>query len=309
MSKRARLALFLVLLATLIISGLVAMYYFRPTPAPPPPPPPAPAPRPYSGNTWGHLAPGSLSLLSKVAIVQDQRTGEVLYEKDADRVTPIASITKLMTAMVLLDAHLSMTAPVTVTQDDVDTLKNSLSHLPVGWMLTREQLLHLALMSSENRAASALARTFPGGTAAFVAAMNAKAAALGMAHTRFVDPHGLHPDNVSTARDLLLMVNAAYGYETIRRMTTSQEFTVESLNSGRARTFGNSDYLVAREKWVVGLSKTGFILESGYCLALQTTVLGRPVVMVFLDSVGKHTRMGDAARARAWLEAGAKGKR
>jgi D-alanyl-D-alanine endopeptidase (penicillin-binding protein 7) len=237
-------------------------------------------------------------------LVADQGTGELLYEKDADRVTSIASITKLMTAMVILDARLPMGEPVTVTQDDVDTLRNSLSRLPVGWTLTREEMLRLALMASENRAASALARTFPGGTQAFVAAMNAKALSLGMGHTHFVDPHGLHAENASTAKDLLLMANAAYGYPTIRRMTTTPSHTVVSLGSGRSRTFGNSDYLVASDRWVVGLSKTGFINESGYCLVLQATIKERSVVMVFLDSVGKHSRQGDAARVRAWLETG-----
>jgi D-alanyl-D-alanine endopeptidase (penicillin-binding protein 7) len=237
--------------------------------------------------------------------VADQGTGEVLFEKDADRVASIASITKLMTAMVTIDARLPMDDPVTVTQDDVDTLRNSLSRLPVGWTLTREEMLRLALMASDNRAASALARTFPGGAEALVAAMNAKASALGMGHTRFVDPHGLHAEDASTARDLLLMVNAACGYPPIRRMTTTPSYTAVSLDSGRSRTFGNSDYLVASDGWVVGLSKTGFINESGYCLVLQATIMERPVVMVFLDSVGKHSRQGDAARVRAWLEAGA----
>ena len=298
MTVKTRLALFLTFLAALVAVA-TAVHLLRRNPPPPPPPPP---PKPYTGNRWGALSTRALDLHSPIAMVQDQETGEILYERDADTVTPIASITKLMTAMVLLDSGLSLSAPVTVVQEDVDTLKNSLSHLPVGWMLTREDLLNLALMSSDNRAAAALARTFPGGTPAFVTAMNAKAMSLGMMHTHFVDPHGLHPDNTSTARDLLLMVDAAYTYPTIRRMTTMPDRTVVALNSGRARTFGNSDYLVAREGWSVGLSKTGFILESGFCLALQAKILGRPVVMIFLKSEGKHTRQGDAARVRTWLE-------
>jgi len=302
--KRTRLILFLTLNALLVVGGLAwQVTPRRTTPeVASPAPPSAKLVRRYA---WAGLDPARLTLRSNAALVADQESGEVLYEKDADRVTPMASITKLMTAMVLLDARLPMNAPVTVTQDDVDTLRNSLSHLPVGWTLTREEMLRLALMASENRAASALARTFPGGTEAFVAAMNAKASTLGMGHTRFVDPHGLHAENTSTARDLLLMVNAAYEYSAIRRMTTTPSYTVVSLNSGRSRTFGNSDYLVANDRWVVGLSKTGFINEAGYCLVLQSTIRDRPVVMVFLDSVGKHSRQGDAARVRAWLEAGA----
>lgn len=306
MRKRTRLALFLILNA-LLVSGALAWHLV----------PPRDqdstamqslASRPGHGavtrREWAGLDRARLALRSSAALVADQGTGELLYEKDADRVTSIASITKLMTAMVILDARLPMDEPVTVTQDDVDTLRNSLSRLPVGWTLTREEMLRLALMASENRAASALARTYPGGTEAFVAAMNAKALALGMGHTRFVDPHGLHAENASSARDLLLMVNAAYEYPAIRRMTTTPSYTAVSLGSGRSRTFGNSDYLVASDRWVVGLSKTGFINESGYCLVLQATIKERPVVMVFLDSVGKHSRQGDAARVRAWLETG-----
>jgi D-alanyl-D-alanine endopeptidase (penicillin-binding protein 7) len=213
-----------------------------------------------------------------------------------------------MTAMVLLDCRLPSEEPIAVEEQDVDLLKQSLSHLPVGWVLTRGELLQLALMSSENRAASALARTYPGGAAAFVEAMNAKARALGMVDTRFADPSGLNPENTSTARDLLALVSAATQYDTIRHMTTSPSLTVTSLRSGRSRTFGNSDYLVTLEHWVIGLSKTGFIRESGYCLVLQAFILDRPVLMVLLDSDGKHSRMGDAARVRAWLEESARGK-
>lgn len=303
MQKGTRFALFLALNALLVAGGLAWQTLPRRTPdaaslA-------SPSAKSVKRYAWAGLDPARLALRSNAVLVADQGSGEVLYEKDADRVTPIASITKLMTAMVLLDAHLPMNAPVTVTQDDVDILRNSLSHLPVGWTLTREEMLRLALMSSENRAAAALARTYPGGTPSFVAAMNAKASTLGMGHTRFVDPHGLHAENASTARDLLLMANAAYGYPAIRRMTTAPSYTAVSQSSGRSRTFGNSDYLVASDRWEVGLSKTGFINEAGYCLVLQATIKERPVVMVFLDSVGKHSRQGDAARVRAWLESGA----
>ncbi len=272
--------------------------------APAPASPSAPViPRPEPVD-WAQLPPERLRLRSSFALVVDQESDRVLYAKDAGAITPIASITKLMTAMVLLDARLPMDVPVTVTEDDVDTLRGSSSRLPVGWTLTRADLLHLALMSSENRAAHALARTYPGGVDAFVAAMNAKARALGMDATHYADPTGLHSENVSTARDLATLVKATYGYEAIRRMTTSGQYEVRSLASGRARLFGNSNGLVRDPRWSIGLSKTGFINDSGFCLVMQTTIRNRPVILVLLDSVGKFSRIGDAVRIRQWLESG-----
>ncbi len=309
MRKRTRLILFLSLVAGLAAgtmawqiagagkpassSGLVQTAAWVPRAL-------VPTPR----DPWPKLNPTKLTVRSNSALVADQATGQILYDKDADRITPIASISKLMSAMVLLDSGVSLDEPETVTQDDVDTFKNSLSRLPVGWTLTRRELLQLALMASENRAAAALARTFPGGTRAFVAAMNAKAQALGMTHTHFLDPHGPHPDNVSTARDLFLMVKAAYGYDTIRTMTTTAQYQARALNTGRIRFFGNSNYLIYNDRWSIGLSKTGFINESGFCLVMEAQIMGRPVAMIFLDSAGKHTRQGDAARVRQWLESG-----
>jgi len=263
-----------------------------------------PAPAPSEPHEWAHLAPESLRLRSAYALVLDQGSDRVLYAKAPQAITPIASITKLMSAMVLLDARLPMDVPVTVTDDDVDVLRGSLSKLPVGWTLTRADLLHLALMASENRAAHALARTYPGGVDAFVAAMNAKARELGMAATHYADPTGLNNENVSTARDLAALVKAAYGYETIRRMTTSDRYEVRSLSSGRARLFGNSNGLVRDPQWTIGLSKTGFINDSGFCLVMQTIIHNRPVILVLLDSVGKLSRIGDAERIRRWLESG-----
>ncbi len=259
-------------------------------------------------SPWPHLDAGRLRLRSAAALVVDGKSGRDLYAKNAEAVTPIASISKLMTAMVLLDSHLPMNTPVTVTEDDVDTLRNSLSRLPVGWTLSREELLQLALMASENRAANALARTYPGGTTAFVAQMNAKAHALGMQRTYFLDPTGLHSENVSTASDLALMVREAYTYPLIRQMTTTERYEVRSSISGRPRLFGNSNRLMYNDHWSIGLSKTGFINESGFCLVMETSILDRPVFMILLDSQGKYSRLGDAARIRSWLQTTAEGR-
>jgi D-alanyl-D-alanine endopeptidase (penicillin-binding protein 7) len=247
---------------------------------------------------------GEPVLASTKAIVLDQHTGEVIYGKNVDAQTPIASVTKLMTAMVVLDAQLPLDEILTVTDDDVDRLKGSSSKLPVGTELTRGELMHLALMASENRAAAALGRNYPGGMPAFIAAMNAKAKQLGMMNSQFVDPTGLNSGNVSTASDLARMVNAAYQYPQIRQVSTtaSQEFPVS-----RARhpvNFSNTNMLVrnSSERWDIGLSKTGYISEAGRCLVMQAKISGKDVVLVFLNSVGKLSRIGDAERIRKWLE-------
>ena len=242
----------------------------------------------------------TLDLKSSSALVLDQKTGELLYQKRPDEALPIASITKLATAMVVLDAHLDLDEAITIEQADVDSLKHSRSRLPVGTSLTRGQALHLALMSSENRAAHALGRTFPQGLQAFVAAMNLKARSLGLTETRFVDTSGLSSENVASAKDLALLVQAAYGYPQIRDFTTREEATI----SGKRRpiTFCNSNRLVKSPRWEIGLSKTGFIEEAGRCLVMQAKVAQRSVVIVLLDSVGKLTRFGDANRIRQWME-------
>lgn len=242
----------------------------------------------------------ALDLKSTSALVLDQKTGELLFEKRPATVKSIASITKLATAMVVLDAHLDLDEPITIAQEDVDTLKHSRSRLPVGTVLTRGQAMHLALMSSENRAAHALGRTYPQGLTAFLAAMNAKAQALGLKETRFVDPAGLSEANVSSARDLAELVQVAYSYPTIREFTTSDESIVTW--KGRPIAFHNSNRLVRSPNWEIGLSKTGFISEAGRCLVMQAWVAQRSVVIVLLDSVGKLTRFGDANRVRTWLE-------
>ena len=245
---------------------------------------------------------GELQLASAKALVLNQDTGAVLYAKSTDKITPIASVTKLMTAMVMLDAHQSMDEQISITAADVDTIKGTGSRLRVGTTLSRAELLQLALMSSENRAASALGRAYPGGEQAFVQAMNAKAAALGMTDSHFVEPTGLSSDNVSTAEDLARMVKAAYEYQEIRQVTTTPAQKV-AMNGGRQPTeFRNTNVLVRKGEWNIGLSKTGYISEAGRCLVMQAEIAGQPLIIVLLDSWGKYTRIGDANRIRKWIE-------
>jgi D-alanyl-D-alanine endopeptidase (penicillin-binding protein 7) len=239
-----------------------------------------------------------------VALVIDAAVGTPLYAKHKDQVAPIASITKLMTAMVVLDAGLPPDEPVLLDKADVDHKKNTRSRLPVGATIPRGELLHVALMSSDNRAAAALARTYPGGTAACVAAMNRKALALGMTRTSFADPTGLSSLNVSNAEDLTRMVLAASGYPAIREATTSYEHQL-TLGDGRILEFHNSNGLVRNPAWSIGLSKTGYINEAGRCLVMQAEIAAKQVVIVLLDSWGKYTRLGDANRIRHWLETAA----
>ena len=247
----------------------------------------------------GHA--GVPELKSSAALVIDQAAGRTLYSKNIDHVVPIASITKLMTAMVVLDAGLPLTEQIVISEADKDLLKGTRSRLHIGTALTRGELLQLALMSSENRAAEALTRVFPGGTAAFVAGMNQKAVELGMWRSRFVDGTGLSSDNVSTAQDLTKMVAAAYQYPLIREFTTDSGLTVRATN-GQAMSFRNSNRLVSSHEWQIGLSKTGYISEAGRCLVMQAKIAGKPVIIVLLDSWGKLTRIGDANRIKRWME-------
>jgi len=249
------------------------------------------------------LSPGGeLRLASSKALIINQNTGETLYAKSTNVPTPIASVTKLMTAMVMLDQQLPMDEVLTIGDGDVDTLKGTSSRLRVGTQLTRRDMLQLALMSSENRAASALARTSPIGIRAFVEAMNAKAAALGMTHSRFVDPTGLNSENVSTAEDLAKMVKAAYQYPEIRTVTTTPEYNVAVNGYRRPLEFHNTNILVRNGTWDIGLSKTGYINEAGRCLVMQAQIADQPLIIVLLDSWGKFTRIGDAQRIRKWME-------
>ena len=247
-----------------------------------------------------HSASDPLDLASSVALVVDQDTHEVLLSKNDEAVLPIASITKLMTGLLISEAHLPMETPITITQDDVDTEKHSRSRLVVGATLTRGELLHLALMASENRAAHALGRTYPGGMSMFVERMNAKAQLLGMQDTRYVEPTGLSSQNRSSARDLARLVGVAYHDPLLRELTTSPGYEVEV--GRRTLQFNNTNRLVKSPAWDIGLQKTGYISEAGRCLVMQAEIAGRKLIMVFLDSTGKFSRLADAERVRSWVQ-------
>jgi D-alanyl-D-alanine endopeptidase (penicillin-binding protein 7) len=240
-------------------------------------------------------------LQSAIALIYDEQGKRPLYTKNAENIAPIASITKLMTAMVILDAKLPMDEKITICNDDADHRKGTRSRMRPGLTLSRGELLKLALMASENRAAAALARTYPGGMDAAVARMNAKAQELGMHSTRFFDPTGLNSNNVSTAQDLVLMVRAAQYYEPIHQFTTSTSHTV-LYPKHRPLRFGNTNPLVKNASWDIGISKTGYISEAGRCLVMKATISKRPVIIVLLDSWGKRTRVGDANRIKKWME-------
>jgi serine-type D-Ala-D-Ala endopeptidase (penicillin-binding protein 7) len=258
--------------------------------------------KPSFGQLYGlHDTEDPLELKSSVAFVLDQDTNEVLLNKNSHAVLPIASITKLMTALVVSEAKLPMDEMLTVSDEDIDTEKGSRSRLSVGTQLSRGEMLHLALMSSENRAANSLGRHFPGGLPAFVAAMNAKAKALGMNDTRYVEPTGLSSQNQSSARDLATLVKTAYNFPLIRELSTSPEYQVEIGN--RPMQFHTTNRLVRSPDWDIGLQKTGYITEAGQCLVMQARMAGRKLIMVLLDSAGKYSRIGDAERIRKWLNA------
>lgn len=241
-----------------------------------------------------------LNLSSKVALVLDQKTREVLFSKNERVPLPIASLTKLMTGLVVVDAKLPLHEEITITSDDIDTLKNSGSRLVVGSRLTRGEALRLALMSSENRAAHALGRTFPGGLQRFVRLMNEKANQLGMRHTHYVEPTGLSSDNRASARDLALLVASAYQRPLLRDYSTSVDYQVDV--GQRVLQYRNSNRLIDRADWDIGLQKTGYISEAGRCLVMQASVAGRQLIMVFLDASNTAARLGDAERVRRWVE-------
>jgi D-alanyl-D-alanine endopeptidase (penicillin-binding protein 7) len=248
------------------------------------------------------LDPARLRLASANVLVLDAAADRQIYAKAADEVTPIASVTKLMTAMVVLDAQQPMDELLDVDMADYDFLKNSSSRLRMGTTLSRREMLRLALMSSENRAASSLARHFPGGTKAFVTAMNFKAASLGLKNTHYEDPTGLSPENVSTANDLARLVQAAADYPLIREFTTTASHDVELEPTGRTLAFRNSNALVKDQEWDITLQKTGYIREAGKCVVMLVNVASKPFVIVLLDSLGKYTRIADAKRVKHWLE-------
>jgi serine-type D-Ala-D-Ala endopeptidase (penicillin-binding protein 7) len=241
-------------------------------------------------------------LRSSSALVLDADTGEIVIDKNADAVTPIASITKLMTAMVILDRGLDLEQRVVIARDDIDSLKGTKSRLRPGNVLTRGDLMLLALMASENRAASALGRTYPGGLEPFVAAMNAKASQLGMHDSRFVDATGLSPQNVSSARDLVKLVRAAHEYSVIRDFSTRASAKVRVSEKGRPLTYNNTNGIVRAHRWDVELSKTGYISEAGRCLVMRVRLASKDLIVVLLDSWGRQSRIGDANRIKKWVE-------
>jgi D-alanyl-D-alanine endopeptidase (penicillin-binding protein 7) len=248
--------------------------------------------------------PAKLRLASANVLVLDAAAGQPIYAKAADQVTSIASLTKLMTAMVVLDGGQPLDDMIEIDVSDFDFLKGSSSRLRLGTQLSRREMLRLALMSSENRAASSVARYYPGGATAFVSAMNAKAQMLGMHNSRFADPTGLSPENVSTANDLAKMVRAAAEYPLIRDYSTTPSAYVEVDPAGRMLGFNNSNRLVSSNGWEIKLQKTGYIREAGRCLVMLATIASKPVVIVLLDSIGKYTRLGDAERVKHWIETG-----
>ena len=239
-------------------------------------------------------------LRSAAVMVQDAATGEVVINKNSDAVVPIASITKLMTAMIILDRGLDLEQRIVVSREDVDTHKGTRSRLMPGTTLTRDELLLLALMASENRAAAALARTYPGGVQAFVKAMNEKAAELGMSDSQFIEPTGLSPSNVSSPRDLVKLVRAAHGYPLIREYSTRDKAIIKTFN--RPLRFVNTNGLVRNSHWDIELSKTGYISEAGRCLVMHVRLASKDLIVVLLDPWGKQSRIADANRIRKWLE-------
>ena len=244
-----------------------------------------------------------IALRSSSALVQDAETGEIVFGKNAQAVVPIASITKLMTAMVVLDHGLDLEEKVVLSREDAVAMKGSRSRLRTGLSISRGDLLLIALMASDNRAAAALGRSFPGGLESFVDAMNAKAQMLEMSESRFVEPTGLSPANVSTAADLAKMVRAAHEYPLIREYSTKDRATIRA--SGRPLSYGNTNGLVRSKYWEIELSKTGYISEAGRCLVMHVRLAEKDLIVVLLDSWGKHSRIGDANRIRKWLESGA----
>lgn len=243
----------------------------------------------------------SPKLRSNIVLIFDKENQKALYNKNDDVIAPIASITKLMTAMVVLDANLPLNEELSVSPADIDMLKGTHSRLRIGMTFTRSEMLKLALMASENRAASSLARNYPGGREALVMAMNIKARELGMVNTRFLDATGLNSGNVSTAKDLVKMVDAASEYALIHQYTTSATHSLDGWG-GREMRFNNTNPLVRNASWDIGVSKTGYINEAGRCLVMEATINDRQVIIVLLDSVGKRTRVGDANRIKKWME-------
>tara|TARA_B100000035_G_C21037164_1_gene571758 strand:- start:14903 stop:15760 length:858 start_codon:yes stop_codon:yes gene_type:complete len=243
-----------------------------------------------------------LTVKSPKAIVYDAESGDIIYQKKANEKSSIASLTKLMSAMVLIDSKLDLDKKVTITKSDFDKIKGTKSRLWLGSELSRKELLSIALIASDNRAASAISNSYPGGKKAFVQAMNVKAKQLGMDDTSFADPTGLDKNNISTAIDLVKMTQAAQQYPLIRELSTSSYYEAHIKNKKIKLNYNNTNLLVRQGLWDIDISKTGYIREAGKCLIMQTTVMDKPIIMVFLKSFGKYTRTADAKRVRKWLE-------
>ena len=243
-----------------------------------------------------------LTVKSPKAIIYDAETGDIIFQKKANEKSSIASLTKLMTAMVLIDSNLDLNKKIRITKKDFDKIKGTTSRLWLGSELSRKELLSIALIASDNRAASAISNSYPGGKKAFVQAMNVKAKQLGMDNTSFSDPTGLDKDNISTALDLVKMTQAAQQYPLIRKLSTSSYYEAHIRNKKIKLNYNNTNLLVRQGLWDIDISKTGYIREAGKCLIMQTTVLNKPIIMVFLKSYGKYTRTADAKRVKKWLE-------
>jgi len=279
--------------------------------------PSAPSAAPSSAEraiapTWKRVRygnPRALALRSQVGIVVDEREGAILYARDTDKPRPIASLTKLLTILALLDSKLSLQKVIQVTNQDRDRLKYSRSSLRIGTTLTRGELMRIALIASDNRAAAALARTYPGGSVALIRVMNEKARMLGLSQTRAVDASGLRPGNISTALDLARLAYVAGKYPIIEHWSTTKRFSVVDRKSQKMLEFRNTNSLVHRESWQIALSKTGFTSEAGFCLLMRTTIVDRPLIVVLLNSWGKLSKYGDSARIRDWLVASERASR
>ncbi len=295
-----------IIAALATVAGLAAAALHVTSDANVTPPPPAAVEEPASyikaEDIIQYGQPNRLSLQSSVALVMDDREGVMLYGRNVDRPRPIASLTKLMTALVILDSGLSLDEQIKVTRDDRDRLRGTRSRLNFNAVFTRYDLLRAALGASDNRAAAALARTFPGGQEAMVQAMNAKAQELGMTQTRYADSSGLGTGNVSTARDLTRLVAEARKRQMLHILTTTASFRVTDRASGREIAYHNTNRLLRRDSWDIALSKTGYTAAAGNCLLMQVTVANRPLTIVLLDSWGKYSRYGDAKRIQQWLQ-------
>lgn len=256
--------------------------------------------------TWKQIRygnPNALFLRSQVGLVVDEEQGVILYGRDIDKPRPIASLTKLLTVMTILDAALPPEEEIEVTREDRDRLKSSRSSLRYGTVLSREDLLKVAIVASDNRAASALARTYPGGRQAMIRAMNDKIRGLGLSGTQVMDASGLNEENISTGRDLAKIVYVARRYPLIEEWSTTRNLSVFDRRTGAELAFRNTNSLVHRDSWDITLSKTGFTSEAGNCLVMRTTIAGRRLILVLLNSWGKLSKYGDAGRIRRWLVA------